>query len=235
MNEHALEARRRATPLVEPKGFTLSRIATVTAVAVSVFVLLTGLLVTRIHRAGVDALAESERAFDAGDLSTATTAAREALTWYIPGAPHVSEATARLRAIAIGAEASGDPASALRAWEALRGALFETAHPWSDSDAAYSEASAGVARLLAQQSRDGAATSRSTYDETELAALYQAPQREAGRDWFAVASSAGMLLMLVFGALALSGRQSSSAVSLVFTRAGLLVGVTLWVLAAVGY
>jgi hypothetical protein len=203
-------------------------------------VFMTGLLVTRIHRSGEDALDASEKAFDRGDLDNATNAAREALTWYIPGAPHVALAMARLRAIAIGAEATGDTANALRAWEALRGGLFETAHPWSDSDsdAAFAEASAGVARLLAQGSREAGSTAdHREYSEMveAVAAYYRTPAREPGRDWFAVGSSVGMLLMLAFGARVLSGRQSSSAAALVFTRAGLLVGVSLWVLAAVGY
>lgn len=221
---------------MKQQGSGLSRLATSLALVMCIAVLMTGLLVARIHRSGQDALDVSEQAFDRGDLEQATSAAREALTWYIPGAPHVALAMGRLRAIAIGAEATGDTASALRAWEALRGGLFETAHPWSNTDAAFSEASAGVARLLAHQSRDSMPASAEPSEVREaVAAFYRAPAREPGRDWFAVGSSVGMLLMLAFGARVLSGRQFSSAAALVFTRAGLLVGVSLWALAAVGY
>jgi hypothetical protein len=213
-----------------------SQLGTLIALVLCIVVLLTGLLVVRIHRSGQEALAASEHAFDGGDLEGATNAARESLTWYIPGAPHVALATARLRSIAIGAEATGDTVNALRAWEALRGGLFETAHPWSHSNAAFEEASAGVARLLAHQSRESMPTAMNQAEvREEIAAFYRTPAREPGRDWFAVGSSAGMLLMLAFGARVLSGRQFSSAAALVFTRAGLLVGVSLWVLSAVGY
>ncbi len=215
---------------------SLSHLGTLAALVMCLAVLMTGMLLVRIHGAGRAALAASEKAFDQGDLGTATDAAREALTWYIPGAPHVASAAARLRAIAIGAEATGDVHNALRAWEALRGGLFETAHPWSDSDAAFQEASAGVARLLTHQSL-GTESSHSDRSQAanSIAAFYRAPAREVGRDWFAVGSTAGMLLMLAFGARVLSGRQFSSAAAMVFTRAGLVVGFSLWVFAAVGY
>lgn len=228
------QTRRRAIVSAAPEGF--SRLGTLIALFLCIALLMTGLLVTRVHRSGEEALAVSEQAFDRGDLEAATNAAREALTWYIPGAPHVTLAAARLRAIAIGAEATGDTGNALRAWEALRGGLFETAHPWSESDGAFAEASAGVARLLAHQSREGTAGALDKPAVAEaISAFYRTPAREPGRDWFAVGSSVGMLLMLGFGARVLSGRQFSSAAALVFARAGLLAGVSLWVLSAVGY
>lgn len=226
----------RHVELFRSRTWTLSHLGTLIALVSCLGALMTGLLIARIHGAGQDALLASEQAFDRGDLEAATHAARESLTWYIPGAPHVGGAIARLRAIAVGAEATGDAPNSLRAWEALRGALFETSHPWSDSNAVFDEASAGVARLLAHQSRESMPTS-TNYAEVseEVAAFYRTPAREPGRDWFAVGSSLGMLLMLAFGARVLSGREFSSAAALVFTRAGLLVGVSLWVLAAVGY
>lgn len=214
---------------------SLSHLGTLIALVLCILVFMTGLLVARIHRSGQEALAASEQAFDRGDLEVATTAAREALTWYLPGAPHNKQAVARLRAIAVGAEATGDLANALRAWEALRGGLFATAHPWSSDEAAFAEASAGVARLLVRRNHEAGVVPAALDSDDAVGQYYQAPAREPGRDWFAVGSSIGMLLMLVFGARVLSGRQFASAAALVFTRAGLLVGVSLWLLSAVGY
>lgn len=206
------------------------------ASAFCLFVFMTGLLMVRVFRAGEAALIESERAFDQGDLETATSTAREALTWYLPGAPHVDRAIARLRAIAVGAEATGDVTSALRAWEALRGGLFETAHPWSTTEPAFEEAGAGVARLLIHQSRGSTPlTDRQAESDDKLRQVYRTPMWEAGRDWFALGSSLGMGMMLIFGARALSGRQLSSAAAVVWARAGLVVGLSIWVLAAIGY
>jgi hypothetical protein len=207
------------------------------ASAFCLFVFMTGMLVVRVYRAGEAALVSSERAFDEGDLETATTSAREALTWYLPGAPHVELAIVRLRAIAVGAEATGDVTSALRAWEALRGGLFETAHPWSTTSSMFEEAGAGVARLLMHSSRGNTppTTDKQADSDEKLRGVYRAPLWEAGRDWFALGSSLGMALILICGARVLSGRQLPSAAEVVFTRAGLLVGLSIWLLAAIGY
>ncbi len=213
-----------------------SRAGKLVASAFCLFVFMTGLLVVRVYRAGEAALVAGERAFDDGDLETATTSAREALTWYLPGAPHVEQAIVRLRAIAVGAEATGDVTSALRAWEALRGGLFETAHPWSTTSPVFEEAGAGVARLLMHSSRGNTPpTDKQADSEEKLREVYRAPLWEAGRDWFALGSSLGMALILFCGARVLSGRQLPSAAGVVFTRAGLLVGLGIWLLAAIGY
>jgi hypothetical protein len=44
-----------------------------------------------------------------------------------------------------------------------------------------------------------------------------------------------MILMLLFGARVLSGRQFDSVAELVIARAGLVAGVGIWLLAAIGY
>lgn len=214
----------------------LSQLGRLLALVVCLAVLMTGMLIVRVHRAAEAALDVSEQAFDRGDLVGATDAAREALTWYLPGSPHVERAVARLRALAIGAEATGDTASALRAWEALRGGLFEVAHPWSRTSETFEEAGAGVARLLLLQSRAAApVTDKQAEADELLRQVYKAPAREPGRDWFAGASSVGMFLMLLFGARVLSGRQFGSVAELVLARAGLVVGIGMWLLAAIGY
>ncbi len=217
-------------------GRRASHAGRLVASAFCLFVFMTGMLVVRVYRAGEAALVSGERAFDEGDLETATTSAREALTWYLPGAPHVEQAIVRLRAIAVGAEATGDVTSALRAWEALRGGLFETAHPWSTTSPVFEEAGAGVARLLMDPSRGKTSTTDKQSDsDQKLREVYRAPLWEAGRDWFALGSSLGMALILICGARVLSGRQLSSAAEVVCTRAGLMVGLSIWLLAAIGY
>jgi hypothetical protein len=215
---------------------SLSHWGRVIAMTFGAAILLTSMLVARAYHAGEAALAESERAFDDGDLETATVAARESLTWYIPGAPHVEQAVGRLRAIAVGAEAAGDVANSLRAWEALRGGLFEVTHPWSRDSALFEEASAGVARLLLRQASDTASTTEQRGDLAQsLRQVYGAPSREPGHDWFALGTSVGMLMMLVFGARVLSTREFTSVTTMVVTRGGLLLGMGLWLLAAIGY
>ena len=218
----------------DPQG--MAHIGRLLALVFCLAVLMTGMLIVRVYHAAEAALDTSDQAFDRGDLVGATEAAREALTWYLPGSPHVERAVARLRALAIGAEATGDTANALRAWEALRGGVFEVTHPWSRMSDTFEEAGAGVARLLLLQSRGTAAVTDQQAEADELLRqVYKAPAREPGRDWFASASSVGMILMLLFGARVLSGRQFDSVAELVIARAGLVAGVGIWLLAAIGY
>ncbi len=191
-------------------------------------------LVLHVNRAGNDALVCSEQAFDAGDLEKATRCAREAATWYLPNAPHVAAAYARLRAIAVGAEATGDGPSALRAWAALRGALVETAHPWDNRADEMAEASRGVVRLLAQSKDNSEGRyASSPNEEAELAARYATEAREPGRSWFGVLTSVGMALMLICGGVLLSG-QSLGSVSASLSRTGFLIGLVAWTFAALG-
>lgn len=191
-------------------------------------------LVLHINRAGNQALECSDRAFDVGDLDKATSCAREAATWYLPQAPHVQAAYARLRSIALGSEAMGDVRSALRAWGALRSALIETAHPWDDRAAAMNEASQGVVRLLLLQkgntdTRYGAAPG----EDAELSKSYALDARETGRSWFGLLTSAGMLLMLTCGCLLLSG-ANLSLLTASLSRVGFVVGLVAWTFAALG-
>ena len=61
------------------------------------------------------AMLESDAAFNAGEIRPATAHARRAATLYVPGAPHVDQAYARLFAIARGAEAASvNPSSPVR-------------------------------------------------------------------------------------------------------------------------
>jgi hypothetical protein len=190
-------------------------------------------LVLHINRAGAEALQCSEQAFDSGDLEKATRCAREAATWYLPKAPHVVAAYARLRTIAVGAEAAGDAHHALRAWGALRGALIETAHPWDQREDAMAEASRGVVRLLTMPGQANGRYASNGNEEAELQARYAAPAREPGRNWFGILTSVGMLLMLTCGGMLLSG-ATLSVVSASLSRAGFLVGLVAWTFAALG-
>lgn len=197
-------------------------------------VFLVSALVARVYEAGTSALAHSEQAFDAGDLETATRAARVAANWYLPSAPHVQAAYGRLRAIAIGAETQGDTTAALRAWSALRAAIIETDHPWSAREQELREANEGVARLLQVQAaqREPAAW---THEEEEgrVQSAYRQPIG-SGRTLFAVLTSVGMALMLWCGFSLSRAPHVASVAQVTWMRSGLLLGFGLWVLAALG-
>ena len=93
-------------------------------------VLIGAALSTRVVLEGQSELAQSDTAFDAGNLRPALEHARRSATLYVPGAPHVDRAYERLIAIALGAEAAGQPKTAFLAWQGVRSAALESRHVW---------------------------------------------------------------------------------------------------------
>jgi len=97
----------------------------------------------RIVYEGRGALAEGESALGRGDKRGAIVAFEAAARWYLPGAPHVADAYAELRAL------TADPAVALPAWRAIRTAALACrwlVTPHGDDLAA---ANAAIAKLSA--------------------------------------------------------------------------------------
>ena len=131
----------------------LRRIALGMLLAVLVFAALTA----RIVSDGEAALQKSDAAFDKGDLRDAILYARRAAVLYAPGAPHVSAAYARLRAVALGAEATGQLEIARQAWGATRGAALETRHFGTPRELDLERANASLARLAGVSDATGAA------------------------------------------------------------------------------
>jgi len=98
---------------------------------------------------GQEEMAESDRAFNAGDLRGASVHARRAAVLYAPGAPHVRRAYERLVAIAVGSEAAGNAELAELGWSAVRGAALETRHLWVPFRAELERANQNLARIAA--------------------------------------------------------------------------------------
>jgi hypothetical protein len=147
-------------------GIWLRRAALGLLLAVLVLAALTARMVIE----GEAELRASDAAFDRGDLPEATLHARRAAILYAPGAPHVVAAFARLRAIALGAEALGDIPMARRAWGAVRGAALEVRHVGSPEEAALDLANANLARLSGHGPGDRRAAERLlSRDETPRA------------------------------------------------------------------
>jgi hypothetical protein len=120
-------------------------------------VLLFAALTARIVADGEAALSKSDAAFDKGDLRDAVLYARRAAVLYAPGAPHVSAAYARLRAVALGAESTGQLEIARQAWGATRGAALETRHFVTPRELDLERANASLARLAGVSDATGAA------------------------------------------------------------------------------
>jgi hypothetical protein len=114
-------------------------------------------VVARAIGEGEAEMVKSDHAFDEGQLRTAAVHARRAATLYAPRAPHVRAAYERLIAIAIGAEAAGNPDVAEAAWRAVRGAALETRHFWVPHRAELERANRSLARLQVRQAEASAA------------------------------------------------------------------------------
>lgn len=189
-------------------------------------VLLFAALTARIVADGEAALSKSDAAFDKGDLRDAILFARRAAVLYAPGAPHVSAAYARLRAVALGAESTGQLEIARQAWGATRGAALETRHFVTPRELDLERANASLARLAGVNDPTGAAREKMT----KVLARDDAPEAPwvlllgAGFALFAAG-----LVSFVSSGVAPSGEVSQRAIwiSALVTAAG----VACWALA----
>jgi hypothetical protein len=197
------------------------------------FVVLIGAALTaRVVLDGAAELAASDAAFDRGELVPSLDHARRSATLYAPGAPHVTRAYERLIAIAIGAEASGQPKVAFLAWQAVRSAALESRHVWLPQQSELNRANQNLARLEAL-ARD---TSDTDHSKTQAQALSRLDADDAPAPVWIAVLGLGFLLALVGLALsAFRGLDPSGKVSLGRARLGLLllaIGAACWTLAA---
>jgi hypothetical protein len=213
---------------VNAAGLWLRRVAlglTVTLLALAV-------LTARVVYDGERELRLSDAAFDRGDVRAATVHARRAAALYVPGAPHIGPAYARLTAIAVGAEAAGDQVVAKRAWGAVRGAALETRHLWVVRSSELDEANRNLARLESLADRaSGPGAARAMQE-----ALGRLRQDDAPRTPWVAALVLGFLLAAV--GLALVGWRGVTAdgqIVLGNAKLGLVlavIGAACWTLAA---
>jgi hypothetical protein len=115
---------------------------------VSGFVFALGALAgVRTLERGKQELAESDRAFAAGQVELALRHAERAALLYVPGASHVEAAYLRLESLALGAEQEGDRVLAARAWRAVRSAVLQSRHVWLPRRQALERADSNLERL----------------------------------------------------------------------------------------
>jgi hypothetical protein len=189
-------------------------------------VLLFAALTARIVVDGEAALSKSDAAFDKGDLRDAILYARRAATLYAPGAPHVSVAYARLRAVALGAESTGQLEIARQAWGATRGAALETRHFVTPRELDLERANTSLARLAGVSDPTGAAREK----------MAKALSRDdAPRAPWVLLLGAGFVLFaagivsFVSSGVSLSGEVSRRAIWV--STAVTIAGVACWTLA----
>jgi hypothetical protein len=173
---------------------------------------------------GEQQMAESDRAFNAGDLRGATVHARRAAVMYAPGAPHVSRAFERLVAIAVGSEAAGNAELAELGWGAVRGAALETRHIWVPFDAELKRANANLARI-------GSTSESALVAQTSPEQLHEQAARALARDdapraiWVSALIAGFLLAVVGLGVTARFGVQKDGRFVIAEARLGLLLGV----------
>lgn len=120
----------------------MRRIIVIAAIVLAGF----GALAIRVVIEGRDALATGDDWILRGKPLEAIGAFETSARWYLPLAPHVDEAYGRLRKLA----ASEDPAVAIAAWRAIRGAARATRTLWTPHADDLAAADAAIATLAAQ-------------------------------------------------------------------------------------
>lgn len=186
-------------------------------------------LTARVHFGATAAMERSDEAFHHGSLRVALSEAREAALWYLPFSSNQRRSYERLRAIAIGAESEGNTRLAQRAWEAMRAALLETAHPVPLGDSyrakLLQEANVQLVRLLADSGEHASSELRDQLLTSYQRSLIPSTERVVSR-------SAGMLLILLTGVALVLFRRGPIHRSLLL--APLSLGLFLWVFSVLG-
>lgn len=182
-------------------GRPRSRIRAALRVALAVVVVV-GAVSGRVIVAGERALATSTEALRAGDPARATTHAREAATWFAPGASHVRVAYGRLLALGREAEKRRLREPALEAYRAVVTASASTRLVIEPFHREVDEARVAIARLEASGERAPSLASEpaEAIEREQLAELARTPR--AMRPWSLVlagslvAMAAGLVVVL---------------------------------------
>jgi hypothetical protein len=160
-----------------------------------------GALAIRVVVEGRSALADGDDFMLRGKPIEAIASYETAARWYLPLAPHVDAAYAKLRKVAV----DPDPAVALAAYRAIRSAARATTSLWTPHAADLADADAAIAQREARM--PGAASPGPTTAAREAwYAARLAHDERPGRG--AAALAAFGVLLWAFGAIALARASS---------------------------
>ncbi len=171
----------------------------------------------RVMAAGEHEIGLSTDELRAGHPIEAAQHARRAAGWYMPGAPHVRVAYARLIALADAAEKIGDRQTALFAWRSVRTAALDSRWLVTPHEEDLERADDAIARLSAAVPRP-AGTRTDPVAEIQRDAL-EALAREDGPDrgWSVVL--VGGVGAWIGGALVAARRAVSATGTIAWSRA----------------
>lgn len=203
------------------------------AITAAVVAACLAVVVSRAVWEGRSALAAGDRAAASGNMGDAIRHWRRAARWYVPLAPHVSDAYDRLEKAGRAAEAAGDRDLALAAWRGVRRSILATRSFYTPESDRLDPANQHIASLMAAQEGPAADPGKS---EAERRAWHlELLRRPVGPSvLWSVIAIAGFLLW-IGGAFwfAWSGvSDKDRLVGRVAARAGVLiaVGLVVWLI-----
>lgn len=191
-----------------------------------------GALAIRVVIEGRDALADGDTALAAKRSLDAIDAYETAARWYLPLAPHVDDAYAKLRVLA----SSEDPAVALAAWRAIRSAAHATRGLWTPHPDDLAAADAAIAKLSAKDPGAGRIGEKTAApdDETTREAWQRARLARPERPGIGTALVGGLgILLWLVGAFVLVRRGLTRTGAWIrrpalMAGAAIVVGLALW-------
>ncbi len=145
-----------------------------------------GMLSARVVQQGERELRSAEALAAIGKLEEAVLHARTSASWYLPGAPHVPVAYAKMIEIARLAEGRGDKNTALFAWRAVRWSAQSTRWIFIPHEDELAIANASIARLAAKQPTAPGARVRDPADIQQKLHMLLARQDHPRLPWIAV-------------------------------------------------
>lgn len=188
-----------------------------------------GALAIRVVLEGRGALATGDELLAANKPAAAIQAFETSARWYLPLAPHVGDAYARLRELAT----SKDPAVALTAARAIRSAALATRTLWQPHGDDLASANALIAKLSAS-SPEGAPVENDSPAARE--AWHRAPLSRATRPGIGAAVLAGLGIALWIGGAVVLARRGITETGGLARRPALagavaiVVGLVCWFL-----
>lgn len=183
-------------------------------------------LAVRVVASGRTAIADGDAAIAAKRPAEAIASWEAAARWYLPLAPHVDEAYARLTLLA-----KSDPRHALVAWRAVRRAALATRSLWTPHAQDLAAANAAIARLSAAHPDGAPAAGANVTDRTAFFAerLAEDPRPSPGATALAIVG----ILSWLAGIGVIVRRGVDAAGHLV--RRPAVVGAALSVVGVVGW
>jgi hypothetical protein len=190
------------------------RIVVIAAVVLALF----GALAIRVVLEGRSALAAGDDWVSRGKPAEAIRAFEASARWYLPLAPHVDEAYARLRELT----KSTEPQVSLRAWRAIRSAARATRALWTPHSEDLAAADAAIAKLAANDPQ-GAPVENDSPAARE--AWHQARLSRDPRPSIGAALVAGLGIALWIGGAVVLARRGLTAAGGIVRRPALIGGI----------